>query len=316
MNSIKNTNKFVLVLFLNQLILSLFWGLVMDFLNVPLVLNLILSQICVFGIPATLYFIYTKESPKKVLRLNPISFVNILLIIGISIFIQPIMTLLSAITSIFFTNNVSELLIETDNIPLWLMLIGTALTPAIFEELFFRGIVFYGYKTTSLIKASLMTGLLFGLMHMDLQQFLYAFAMGTVFCFLVYKTKSIFASVISHFTINASQIALYSLFTSSLTTSEIDMSLNPTFMDVMASIFSSILLVVASLPFLALLIWAFLKVNKNTKIDTDEIYYNLPKNMQEPIATKSLAFAVGIFFLQVIIIPVIVIFIYIILYGF
>ena len=60
MNSIKNTNKFVLVLFLNQLILSLFWGLVMDFLNVPLVLNLILSQICVFGIPATLYFIYTK----------------------------------------------------------------------------------------------------------------------------------------------------------------------------------------------------------------------------------------------------------------
>jgi membrane protease YdiL (CAAX protease family) len=88
-----------------------------------------------------------------------------------------------------------------------------ALMPAFFEEMYFRGIIFSNYRHVEIKKACLMTGLFFGLAHMNPQQFLYAFIMGTIFCYFVYRTGSIFSSMLSHFTINGTQTILSAYMT-------------------------------------------------------------------------------------------------------
>lgn len=307
-NSIKRTNKFLLYLFIGQFILAIIWQPLTSSLNISYAPDMIISQSIMFGIPAIIYFLVTKQNIKEVLSIRPISILNILVIIGISIFIQPFIGVLSGITSLFFQNAVSAMISETIDVPLWLMIVSTALTPAIYEEIIFRGIVFNGYKTTGIIKACVMCGLLFGIMHMNAQQFLYTFVMGILFSFFVYKTKSIFSSVISHFTINASQLIMSNIALSTMTKAQaIEASLNPSLSDTIASIFSIMLISLFALPILALLIWVFLKLNKNSSENTkDTIYYNLPKEQQEPICTISLAIIFAIFFIQVIILPLLI----------
>ena len=50
--------------------------------------------------------------------------------------------------------------------------------------------------------AALMSGLLFGCFHLNINQALYAFVMGIVFAYMVEATGSLWSSVIAHFAVN------------------------------------------------------------------------------------------------------------------
>jgi membrane protease YdiL (CAAX protease family) len=81
-------------------------------------------------------------------------------------------------------------------------LILVAALPAIFEELTFRGILLGAYKDRP--KAGIfISAFLFALMHMNIQQFFYAFIGGVVMGYTVVKSRSIIPSMIIHFCINA-----------------------------------------------------------------------------------------------------------------
>ena len=133
---------------------------------------------------------------------------NILLIIGISLVLQPLMMLISAISGLFFTNNVSEVMYDFMQYPYWLILVAIAVTPAICEELVFRGYLQAKQDKSAFYKAALLNGLFFAIIHLSLQQFAYAFLMGIVFAYMVHYTRSIWAGILSHFIINASQVSL------------------------------------------------------------------------------------------------------------
>ncbi|MDR2090256.1 MAG: CPBP family intramembrane metalloprotease [Clostridiales bacterium] len=77
-----------------------------------------------------------------------------------------------------------------------------AALPAVFEELTFRGILLGAYKDNPKTGV-LLSAFLFALMHMNIQQFLYAFVGGIVMGYVVIKTRSIVSSMIIHFCINA-----------------------------------------------------------------------------------------------------------------
>ena len=57
-------------------------------------------------------------------------------------------------------------------------------------------------------KAILMSGFLFGLMHFDFQKLLGTFLLGVLIGFIVYRTNSIFAGMMAHFTNNAAATGL------------------------------------------------------------------------------------------------------------
>jgi hypothetical protein len=83
-----------------------------------------------------------------------------------------------------------------------------AITPAIVEEVTFRGIILRNYQSQTVLAACLVNGLLFGIFHGNINQFLYAFLLGAVFCYIVHLTGSIIPAMLIHFIINASSITL------------------------------------------------------------------------------------------------------------
>lgn len=96
------------------------------------------------------------------------------------------------------TNNVATL--AMDNNPLKIMVI-VILAP-IFEELVCRKLIIdrtrqYGEKT-----AVLLSGLLFGLFHLNLYQFFYAFALGIIFAYIYIRTSKLIYPIILHAIIN------------------------------------------------------------------------------------------------------------------
>ena len=144
--------------------------------------------------------------------------INTIYIVMLSLLLQPIMMTVSGITTFFFPNEVSEMLVGMRAQPLWLMLLAIAVTPAICEEVVFRGYIQSTYKSRPFWQAALVNGLFFGIIHFNPQQFPYAFGMGIIFAYMVYITRSIRAGVISHFIMNASQVTLLWIVTSDTVT--------------------------------------------------------------------------------------------------
>ncbi len=82
-------------------------------------------------------------------------------------------------------------------------LIGSGLVIPIVEELLFRGIVYKRLRIwMGWRKALVFSALLFGLIHMNLVQFLYAGLLGAFLALLLEKTGKLAASVIGHMTVN------------------------------------------------------------------------------------------------------------------
>ena len=170
-----------------------------------------LNHVILFLIPAVIYVIVTKANVKETFRLNKIHFKDLLLIILIAFVCYPLMGCISAISQMFFTNNVGAFMADIAKTPYIAMLLLMAVTPAITEEVTLRGIVLSGYDNQSPFKAALITGILFGIFHLDFQQFLYAAVLGFIFGYIVRITNSIFASVIMHFIINGISVTAQKL---------------------------------------------------------------------------------------------------------
>jgi sodium transport system permease protein len=90
------------------------------------------------------------------------------------------------------------------NAPLWQILAVVALTPAVCEELTFRGFILSGLKNLdSKWSAIAISSLFFGLTHGLLQQSLTAAAVGMVLGYIAVETGSLLPGVIYHLTHNS-----------------------------------------------------------------------------------------------------------------
>lgn len=83
------------------------------------------------------------------------------------------------------------------------VLFVVAVLPAIFEEIFFRGILLKGLKQFGEVFAILLCGALFSLYHKNPAQTVYQFACGVAFALVAIRSGSILPTVISHFFNNA-----------------------------------------------------------------------------------------------------------------
>ena len=83
-------------------------------------------------------------------------------------------------------------------LPLWMVLFLTAITPAVCEELLFRGFVLSGLRRLGQWPAILISSLLFGLLHPSIYQFVPTFLLGVLLGWLVWKSGSVFCGMIVH----------------------------------------------------------------------------------------------------------------------
>ena len=105
----------------------------------------------------------------------------------------------------------------------FLSILFVGVLPAICEETTHRGLVLNGIKKNGNIRAIILTGLLFGLMHFNIVQFGYAFLVGMLLCLITLVSHSIYPAMIMHFMNNFLSVFLsYSLNTSWLKNRFID----------------------------------------------------------------------------------------------
>ena len=90
--------------------------------------------------------------------------------------------------------------------PFWLLVLNlffTAVLPAVCEETVHRGMLLSEIKKSSVVKAIILSSLLFGLLHINIYQFFYASILGALLAVLTLATNSIFPAMIIHFMNNA-----------------------------------------------------------------------------------------------------------------
>ena len=226
MNILTERSKLLLVYFISMIGLSL----INVFLNVipsrmsdndVSLMYSIISQVLCMGIIPFFGALYAKKQGDEPFarrasnlmkeyrynaKLSPVCY---LLLIPMAISFFGVTRLLSSISVLLlsilqYKFPISAGTIYTSTADLVAQLLLTALLPAIFEEFTHRGLALDALsKRGSEASAILLSGFLFALMHTNVLQFLYAFAGGCVFGYLVVRSGSILPAMFLHFCNNA-----------------------------------------------------------------------------------------------------------------
>lgn len=176
-----------------------------------------LIQICVlFSLPLILYKLFSKQKTKDIFKsfgYKKISFkvVFYTIILGVLAYILNIVVAsgFSAFLSLFGYEGIRGFAQSSsavyDTFPKFLLgIVLVAVLPAICEEFLHRGMILRG--TASKIgykRAIIISSVLFGLMHLNIEQVFYATILGLIMGVVSIATNSIWTSVIIHFINNA-----------------------------------------------------------------------------------------------------------------
>lgn len=149
--------------------------------------------------------------------------ISTLLMIALCTFlIMPLVTVLNTLTMFFTDNAVAALEGDIISTPFPVMLFMIGIFGPFCEEFVFRGVIYGSYRRSgdyadnscyrkyykNGIPAILLSAFLFGLMHMNFNQALYAFAIGIFLSLLVEAAGSLWASVFCHMFFNSCQVVL------------------------------------------------------------------------------------------------------------
>ena len=170
--------------------------------------GIIVHQIISFGIPFVIYMLVTKHKISDVIPIKPLGIKNIIYIAAIIAVATPMVGFVSLLSSLFVENPVPQVMDNVAEFHLWMIILAIGVAPSIFEEIMFRGVIYHEYKNIPIRKAAFVNGIFFGIMHLNFHQFIYAFALGVLFCYFLYYTKSILAPIIAHFFINGPQVII------------------------------------------------------------------------------------------------------------
>lgn len=211
---LSRTNKVYLIsmgiLAGNVLLILLFWllhlmGVSID--HIPIVLNVALSE-AILLIPVGIYLWFEKVRPNEFIPHKILKPSVVFLLIVFAWLVTPLMMTINAISMLFVENAITDTVDEVMQFPWAVGVILIALIPAVVEEFVCRGVIFHRLRHNGIWKAIFVSALLFGIMHMNFNQLSYAFALGIVLALCVEATDSIFASIIVHFTFNATSLTL------------------------------------------------------------------------------------------------------------
>lgn len=210
-NTPKGANLVFLIIVLVNIGVSLLSEILMifgiDIFFGSMTVQLLISQV-VFILPVLIFMLCTRTEV-KIFRFKKINFVNILLCIVMYLCLSPVLTFLNTISMLYSSNMISDVMLRiSDEVPFIVGLLLIAIIPAFFEEMTYRGFFYNTYRETSPFGAIIMCGLLFGLVHGNLNQFTYAFVLGMMFALIVEATDSLWSTIIVHFLINMSSVAV------------------------------------------------------------------------------------------------------------
>ena len=201
------------IVFLVSMVISVAVGfLPLGFLQERPALQLIFSQV-ILVFPSVIYMLMYKLPYAETVRFRKMKLADIAWSVLFGILIQPLLTLLNALSMVVSTNTTSMFMMElSEQVSFLPALVLMAVVPCILEETVYRGVFYNEYSKINPWKAARLSGFLFGLMHGNINQFCYAAVMGVLFALLIEATGSILSTMLIHFWINAGSVTLMYLY--------------------------------------------------------------------------------------------------------
>ncbi len=207
MNSKKSNLLFLTIILVHfeVVALLLFAG---GMLRLTIISNLIVSELIIIA-PAALFMLFTKAGWKDTLGFHKIRLSSFFMIILFTFLCMPLITALNAFSMLFVDNAVASMQNDILEIPFPVILFLIGIYGPFCEEFVFRGVIFNGYKRSgNVLGAILLSSLLFGLMHLNINQALYAFVIGVLMAFLVEAAGSLWGSMFCHMVFNSQQVCM------------------------------------------------------------------------------------------------------------
>ena len=182
---------------------------IFDFLGTvgQYILNAVAQIGILFCISIFMFKALQKTKTKEVFKFygyKKISWKGVLysILLGIIVYIINVFVVTffsSVLTSLGYSYSQST---SSGSYPFWLFLINvvtTAILPAVCEETAHRGMLLRGLSSLGARKAIIISSLLFGLMHMNIEQFFYTTIIGLFLGYLTMLTNNIYPAIIIHF---------------------------------------------------------------------------------------------------------------------
>ena len=171
--------------------------------------------IATVGVPPLLMAILLTSSVRRTLKLYWPKWQYLALGFVLPVVLQPVAIELIHQLEWFFPKppaGMAEMLksFSDPNVPLWWPLLAIAVTPAICEELAFRGFMLSGLQSgrqRNFWTPILISAVCFGVVHMIAHQVFNAILLGIVLGLLAVRSRSLIPGVIFHFIFNGMQVA-------------------------------------------------------------------------------------------------------------
>ncbi len=169
---------------------------------------LMIQQIALIATPALMMGVMLTTSLRRTFSLRWPGYGRLLWAILLPLALHPLIVELQMSLQWFFPKPPPGLaetleLMSSKHQPLWLVLLAFAATPALCEELAFRGFLLSGFRRSGKVGLAIaLSSLTFGIIHMIPQQVFNAALLGVVLGFICVRSRSIVPCVAFHFVNN------------------------------------------------------------------------------------------------------------------
>lgn len=209
-NTVRTANSLFLALVLISVCAHIFVSiLAAKGINIHIVVNLLISQLIIL-IPGLIYLVCVSKDEISIVNYKKIRPVSVFLLFVVTWLLMPLVTAVNAFSQLFTKNAVMEISGDVLSLPLLPMLLIIGILGPFNEEFVFRGLIYNSLKTRTsrYIASAFVSALFFGLMHLNFNQFCYAFILGIAFAFIDELMDSTWPSFICHAVVNSQNVLM------------------------------------------------------------------------------------------------------------
>ena len=171
------------------------------------------GEIIPIFLPSVIGLLIMRKSFKLNLKLNGFNPLDGVLIFFTILFSLPLSMSLNALNMwlvriVFGFNMEVDIPIPETGVELLISLLVIAVVAAVCEEVLFRGVLQSSFEKLGKACMFLLVSLLFTAFHFSIEQFMGLFMLSLLITYMVYRTNSIFAGMLAHFTNNAAAMVI------------------------------------------------------------------------------------------------------------
>lgn len=178
-------------------------------IKINILANLLISQM-IIAVPALIYYVCINKAEERIIMYKKIKVSTVFLLVVFTWLIMPVVSAVNVLSQLFTKNEVLSISDGVLELPVILMVFIMGIVGPFCEEFAFRGLIFNCLKKGSgrYIASGIVSALFFGLMHMNFNQFCYAFVLGIVFALVNEVLDSTWPSFICHAVVNIQNVLM------------------------------------------------------------------------------------------------------------